>query len=203
MDPLDHLKQLGGVARTGQLLAAGYSRTDLHRLAKAGVRPVQRGVLALPQCRPEFAAALTHNARVTCASAAEPYGLWLRRPPAQHHLACNYGHGSGFIRHRTIRFDPHPTLPPAAIEDVVLHAITCLAPAAGAAIATSAIRRHVVPLELLKSPANSRQVRPGPPGAARVGPAGRVDRGGRRPAPVPRQRDRLRRPGLLARNRPR
>jgi very-short-patch-repair endonuclease len=151
MDPLDYLKQLGGVARTGQLLAAGYSRTDIHRLAKAGVRPVQRGVLALPQCRPEFAAALTHNARVTCASAAEPYGLWLRRPPAQHHLACNHGHGSGFIRHRTIRFDGHPTLPLAAVEDVVLHALTCLAPPASAAIATSAIRLHGVPLELLKA----------------------------------------------------
>ena len=32
MDPLDYLTQLGGVARTAQLLAAGYSRTEISRL---------------------------------------------------------------------------------------------------------------------------------------------------------------------------
>ncbi len=104
----------------------------------------------LPACRPEFEAAVRHNARVTCASAAGHFGLWLREPPAQEHLACNHGHGSGFIRHRTIRFDGHPTLPVAAIEDVVLHAMVCLAPPASTAIATSAMRLHGVPLELLK-----------------------------------------------------
>jgi very-short-patch-repair endonuclease len=104
----------------------------------------------LPGCRPEFEAAVRHNARVTCASAAGHFGLWLREPPAQEHLACNHGHGSGFIRHRTIRFDGHPTLPVAAIEDVVLHAMVCLAPPASTAIATSAMRLHGVPLELLK-----------------------------------------------------
>ena len=108
-------------------------------------------MLVLPECRPELEAAIRHNARVSCASAAGHYGLWLREPPAQHHLACNHGHGGGFIRHRTVRFDGHPTLPLAAIEDVVLHAMTCLAPPASAAIATSAMRLHGVPLELLKA----------------------------------------------------
>lgn len=149
MDPVEYLRQLGGVARTGQLLAAGYSRTDLGNLVASEVRQPRRGVFAIPGCRPEFEAAILCNARVSCASAAEPYGLWLRKPPAQHHLACNHGHGSGFIRHRTVRFDPHPTVPLAAIEDVVLHALACLAPPAGAAIATSAIRLHGVPLALL------------------------------------------------------
>jgi very-short-patch-repair endonuclease len=149
MDPLDYLIRLGGVARTGQLLAAGFSRTDIARLA-AGVRRPRRGVLALPECRPEFEAALRHNARVTCASAAGHYELWLRDPPAQHHLACNHGHGAGFVRHRTVRFDGHSTLPLAAVEDVVLHAMSCLAPPASTAIATSAMRLHGIPLELLK-----------------------------------------------------
>lgn len=150
MDPMDYLAQLGGVARTGQLLAAGYSRTDISRLATL-VRQPRRGVLALPECRPDIEAALRHNARVTCASAAGDYGLWLREPPAQHHLACNHGHGAGFVRHRTVRFDGHPMLPLAAVEDVVLHALSCLAPPASAAIATSAMRLHGVPLELLKA----------------------------------------------------
>ena len=144
MDPLDYLTQLGGVARTGQLLAAGYSRTDISRLA-AVVRQPRRGVLsfrrAAPNSRPR--SGTTPGSR--CASAAGHYGLWLREPPAQHHLACNHGHGAGFIRHRTVRFDGHPTLPLAAIEDVVLHAMTCLAPPASTAIATSAMRLHGVP----------------------------------------------------------
>ncbi|KUM37005.1 type IV toxin-antitoxin system AbiEi family antitoxin domain-containing protein [Arthrobacter sp. EPSL27] len=150
MDIADYLRHVGGVARTGQLLAAGYSRTDLSHLVASGVRQPRRGVFAVPGCRPEFEAAILCNARVSCASAAETYGLWLRRPPAQHHLACNHGHGSGFIRHRTVRFAPHPALPVAAVEDVVLHAMTCLAPPASTAIATSALRLHGVPLALLK-----------------------------------------------------
>lgn len=150
MDPLHYLAQLGGVARTGQLLAAGYSRTDVARLAGTVSQP-RRGVFALPGCRPELLAAVRHNARVSCASAAGHYGLWLREPPAQHHLACNHGHGSGFVRHRTVRFDGHTTLPLAAVEDVVLHAISCLAPPASIAMATSAMRLHSVPLELLKA----------------------------------------------------
>ena len=150
MDPVDYLTQLGGVARTGQLLAAGFSRTEIARLA-AVVRQPRRGVLVLPDCRPELEVAIRHNARVTCASAAGHYGLWLRDPPAQHHLACNHGHGAAFVRHRTVRFDGHPTLALAAVEDVALHAMSCLALPASAAIATSAMRLHGVPLELLKA----------------------------------------------------
>jgi very-short-patch-repair endonuclease len=150
MDVLHYLAQLGGVARTGQLLAAGYSRTDIARLAGVASRP-RRGVFVLQECRPELLAAIRHNALASCASAAGHYGLWLREPPAQHHLACNHGHGSGFIRHRTVRFDGHETLPLAAVEDVVLHALGCLAPPASTAMATSAIRLYGVPLELLRA----------------------------------------------------
>src|SRR6478672_12802656 len=151
MDPLDYLRRVGGIARTGQLLSAGFSRTDVARLPDAGVQQLRRGVFVLPGCPPEFIAALRHNARVSCASAAGHYGLWLRDPPAQLHLACNHGHGGGFIRHRTIRFDAHPTLPLAAVEDVALHALGCLPPPAAAAIAISAMRLHGIPMELLKA----------------------------------------------------
>lgn len=150
MDPLAYLAQLGGVARTGQFLSAGYSRRDIARLALVARQP-RRGVFALPDCRPEFLAALQHNGRVSCASAAGHYGLWLRDPPARHHLACNHGHGRGFVRHRTVRFEGPAALPVAAVEDVVLHALGCLAPPASTAIATSAMRLLGVPPELLKA----------------------------------------------------
>ena len=151
MDPIQYLAQLGGVARTGQLLAAGYSRTDVAALSSAGASQPRRGVFLLPDARPELVAAIRHNARVSCASAAAHHGLWQRKPPVQHHLACNHGHGTGFIRHRTIRFDGQVQVPVAAIEDVVLHALCCLQPPALTALATSAMRLHRVPLELLKA----------------------------------------------------
>lgn len=150
MDAIEHLSQLGGVARTGQLVAAGFTRTDIAGLVAAGARQPRRGIFVLPGANAGFVAAIRHNGRLSCASAAEHYGLWLREPPAEHHLACNHGHGSGFIRHRTRRFDPHPTLPLVAVEDVVLHAMGCLPAPASTAIATSAIRLYEVPLELLK-----------------------------------------------------
>ncbi|WP_246084720.1 endonuclease domain-containing protein [Pseudarthrobacter phenanthrenivorans] len=73
----------------------------------------------------------------------------MRQPPSRLHLACNHGHGSGFVRHRTVRFEGHPSLPVAAVEDVALHALGCLPPPASTAIATSAVRLHGVSAELL------------------------------------------------------
>lgn len=150
MDILEYLTQLGGVARTGHLLAAGFSRSDIKELHATGVQQPRRGIYALPGANPVFLAAIGHNARVSCTSAAEHYGLWLRTQPSQHHLSCNHGHSTGFIRHRKSRFDGHRVLPVAAIEDVVLHGMSCLPPPASTALVTSAIRLHDVPLELLK-----------------------------------------------------
>ncbi len=150
MNLLTHLTRLGGVARTGQLLSAGYTRTDVARLAAVARQP-RRGVFVLPGYKPEFLAAVQNNARVSCVSAAGHYGLWLREPPSKHHLACNHGHGSGFVRHRTVRFDGPAGPPVAAVEDVVLHALGCVAPPASVAIATSAMRLFGIPLELLKA----------------------------------------------------
>lgn len=150
MDIVEYLANAGGAARTAQLISAGYSRREIRRLAARGVGQPRRGVFLAPDCNPDFAAAIRHNGRLTCASAAAHYGLWLRKPPAALHLACNHGHGGGFIRHRTVRFEGHPELPVAAVEDVALHALACLARPSSLAVATSAIRLHGVPLELLR-----------------------------------------------------
>jgi len=150
MDILEYLVHAGGAARTGQLLAAGYSRRDIAGLLELGVRQPRRGIFLAPGCDEELAAALHHNGRLTCASAAAYYGLWIRNPPAQLHLACNHGHGAGFVRHRTTRFRSDQPRPVAAVEDVVLHGLGCLPPPASTALATSAIRLHGVPVDLLK-----------------------------------------------------
>lgn len=151
MDILDYLKQTGGIARSSQLLGAGFSRRELLRLKDGDATQPRRGVFVLPGCDKGFLAAVLNNGRLSCASAAAHYGLWLRKPPVQLHLACNHGHGSGFVRHRTVRFQGHPFLPLAAVEDVALHALGCLPAPASVAMATSAIRLHGVPRELLAS----------------------------------------------------
>jgi very-short-patch-repair endonuclease len=151
VDILEYLQKSGGVARSAQLLEAGYSRRDLITLKDLGASQPKRGVFVLPGCDANLLAAIKYNGRLTCASAAAHYGLWLRNPPEQPHVACNHGHGKGFIRHRTVRFQGHPALPLAAVEDVALHALGCLPPPASTAVATSAIRLHGVPQELLAS----------------------------------------------------
>jgi very-short-patch-repair endonuclease len=160
MDIFEYLKRNGGVARTAHLLDAGYSRRDIRRLAERGAAQPRRGVYTVQGCDESLAAAIQHNGRLTCASAAAYYGLWLRNPPPRLHLACNHGHGSGFVRHRTLRFDAHPALPLAAVEDVALHALGCLAPPSSTALATSAIRLHGVPRELLKAQLRGDRSRP-------------------------------------------
>jgi very-short-patch-repair endonuclease len=149
VDILEYLQKAGGVARSAQLLHAGFSRRDLLRLRESGASQPRRGVFALPGCDEDYQAAIRHNGRLSCASAAAHYGLWLRQPPSRLHLACNHGHGSGFVRHRTVRFEGHPFAPVAAVEDVALHALGCLPPPASTAMATSAIRLHGVSPELL------------------------------------------------------
>ncbi|GGH96617.1 DUF559 domain-containing protein [Arthrobacter liuii] len=149
MDILDYVTQAGGIVRSAQLLDAGFSRRDLLRLKDVGIAQPRRGVFVLPGCDEGFKAAILNNGRLSCVSAAVHYGLWLRKPPARVHLACNHGHGSGFIRHRTVRFQGHPFLPLAAVEDVALHALGCLPPPASTAVATSAIRLHGVSRDLL------------------------------------------------------
>lgn len=151
MDIFDYLKQAGGVARSAQLLNAGFPRRELLRLHELGAAQPKRGVFALPGCDEGLLAAVLNNGKLSCASAAARYGLWLRNPPTRLHLACNHGHGGGFVRHRTVRFQSHPSLPLAAVEDVVLHALGCLPAPASTAMATSAIRLHGVPRELLAS----------------------------------------------------
>lgn len=151
MDILEYLQECGGVARSGQLLDAGFRRRDLLRLTGLGAAQPRRGIFVLPECDKALLTAVLNNGRLTCASAARHYGLWLRAAPQQPHLACAHGHGSGFIRHRTVRFPGHASLPLAAVEDVALHALGCLPSPASAALATSAIRLHGVPRELLAS----------------------------------------------------
>lgn len=152
MDPLQILSSLGGVARSAALLDAGLSRSDLDFLARHVARP-KRGVYAAADCRRDYLAAIMHNSVLTCASAARDYGLWLRKAPGQYHLGCGHGHsanrGAGVARisvkiHRGLRYPKHHSLPLAALEDALLHALGCLPREAAVPLVASAVRLHGV-----------------------------------------------------------
>lgn len=157
MDPLQLLDTFGGVARTATLLQAGLSRSDLCFLARHVARP-KRGVYAAADCRRDFLSAIMHNAVLTCASAAGDYGLWLRATPNRYHLGCDHGHatnrwaiaGATSRVHRGLRYPPHHSLPLAALEDVLFHALRCLPREAAVPLAASAVRLHGLRTEFLE-----------------------------------------------------
>jgi very-short-patch-repair endonuclease len=113
------------------------------------VRRPKRGVYATEDCHPGFLAAIVSNAVLTCVSAADAYGLWVRNRSARPHLASNHGHarewaargGTRAVHHRGLRFPPHESLPIGSLADTVIHALTCLPAAESVPIATSALAR--------------------------------------------------------------
>ncbi|NUP73098.1 MAG: DUF559 domain-containing protein [Sinomonas sp.] len=157
MDPLQLLSSLGGVARRSALLDAGLSRSDLSFLARHVERP-KRGVFAAPDCRRDYLAAIMHNAVLTCASAAKDYELWLRGTPKRYHLGCDHGHatnrwaiaGLRSTVHRGLRYPTHHSLPLAALEDVLFHALRCLPEEGSVPLVASAVRLHGLRIELLE-----------------------------------------------------
>jgi very-short-patch-repair endonuclease len=139
------------------LLEAGLTRHEISLLAQKVDRP-KRGVLALRDCRRDFLAAIMHNSVLTCASAAQDYGLWLRNAPARLHLGCDHGYsrdrgGSAKVPrtfHRGLRYPKHHTLPLAAVEDVIIHALGCLPENVAIPLVASAVRAHGLRPELLE-----------------------------------------------------
>jgi very-short-patch-repair endonuclease len=108
-------------------------------------------VWALPAADPEYVKAILNNGRITCASAALRYGLWLKDRPARLHLATRHCRGRGFIRHGYTRFPLPETIPVASVEDTVIHALTCLPEVDAIAVAQSAMKTFGIPRSMLAS----------------------------------------------------
>lgn len=125
MDPIDYLRSLGGVARTGTLLRAGFSRRDIGRLEGRALRP-RKGLWALPDSNSDFLFALMRDGLITCGSAASYYGLWIRSAPGRPHLATRHARARGCVSHRKLFFPAHRDLPLASLEDTLIHALGCL-----------------------------------------------------------------------------
>ncbi|GIT80991.1 hypothetical protein LLS1_26600 [Leifsonia sp. LS1] len=79
------LRDLGGVASSAQLIAAGATAEALTRGVRSGtmMRP-RRGYYALPAADPMAVNAVRAGGRLSCLSAAATYGLWAGRDPRLH-----------------------------------------------------------------------------------------------------------------------
>ncbi|WP_028279876.1 DUF559 domain-containing protein [Arthrobacter sp. H5] len=142
MDTLDVLRGAGSVARTGTLRRRGVSKRNIrHALETGRVIRLRRGVLALPDAPADIAAAVLHNGRVTCVSAAPHYGLWQLHPPATHHLSCPEGYSGDNVNHRRRTVPVHKDLPLVGLVDVLIHALHCLPPVEAAVMVECALRR--------------------------------------------------------------
>ncbi|WP_434995743.1 DUF559 domain-containing protein [Arthrobacter sp. Ld5] len=134
MDAIVALRRAGSVARTGRLLRQGVPRRQVAALIRSGVlvRP-GRGVVALPDAPEDTVTAVLHGTRLTCASAARHYGLWLLHPPTSLHVTSHARQDRHTHHHRPLSVPVHPQLPLVGQVDALLHALHCL-PAIDAAV---------------------------------------------------------------------
>lgn len=71
------LARHGHIATRAQLIAAGFSGTDLTRAVRTGeIRRIRRAHYATPQARPDAADAVRVGGKLAGASAAASWGLW-------------------------------------------------------------------------------------------------------------------------------
>lgn len=90
-----HLRDLGGAARTADLLRHGVSRRALSRARDQGaVEAWGEGCFALPGAPRDLLAAVRVRGAVTCVSALERLGLPLRERPRQSHVAIDTHRGA-------------------------------------------------------------------------------------------------------------
>ncbi|NOJ60240.1 DUF559 domain-containing protein [Arthrobacter sp. 260] len=142
MDTIATLRGLGSVARCSEVLRRGPTRRQIDRhVARGEIRRLRPGVIALPDARPDYVAAVLNNGRLTCVSAAGAYDLWTISPATTLHLSCRHGHGGGYTNHRVQTVPPHPRVPLVGVVDVLIHALRCLPPLEAAVMVECALRR--------------------------------------------------------------
>ncbi len=136
------LSFVGGVAPTHVLRARGVSRWQIDRGVDEGrALRIRRGVVALPDAPADFVAAVDEHARLTCVSAAVPYGLWRVRDPAQIHLSRPDAISSGCVNHRRRSVAVHAHLPLVGLLDVLVHVLQCRPEEESVAVVECALRR--------------------------------------------------------------
>jgi very-short-patch-repair endonuclease len=152
MDIESFLRPRGGVARAATLGDAGFSRTYLDKaLASGRIIRLRRGVYSLPEEAGMFGVALSHNAVLTCLSAAPVYRLWTLNDPRAVHLSPGHHAGPpGTLIHGKCRHPRHPWLPVAGLADVLIHSLRCLPALDSLVMVQSAAGRGDISLDFLR-----------------------------------------------------
>lgn len=90
MDAIRELRELGGVARAGELTRRGVSPGLLRALSESGTlwRP-RKGWYVLPECGRDVARAVRVGGQVACVSAAAHHGLWVPDVEERLHVAVD------------------------------------------------------------------------------------------------------------------
>ncbi|WP_102158454.1 endonuclease domain-containing protein [Zhihengliuella halotolerans] len=144
MDPAAYLASRGVLYRRS-FLAAGFTVAQYRRLAAEHLL-VRRGVVVHREAPPALRTAASLGGALTCASAAEPFGLWLRDSSPALHLSFTAGHSgrssSGLIRHRRFGDRPLAADPVLPLPEVCAHALSCLPPNDSVALVESAVVLH-------------------------------------------------------------
>lgn len=144
MNAVEKLRELGGVARYRDLMAAGVSRSQLGAALTSGevFRPT-RGVFAVPDADPELLVVKCANAELACINAARRLGLWILRSSALIHVSVNHARGpTGFRVHRAAT--------PLSVLEICVQCVRCLPELDALCILESAVVKKLVTLEDLR-----------------------------------------------------
>lgn len=150
MDITDFLMRHGGAARTGQLMKAGFGRSDLRRAVSSGQAvQVSRGVFGLPGPN-ALSDALEHGGLLTCVSAAPIYNLSVLTESQVLHLCRSHPvPGTKIVEHGRARHPKHGWLPAVGLADVLLHSLHCLPELESLVMVQSAVGRSDIELGFL------------------------------------------------------
>lgn len=141
-----------------ELKAVGAARREIDRAVASGVLTRHgRGVLALPEASATAVWLARERAILTCASAAEHYGLWLLRRPSRLHVVTRTGNAGLHVNHYFRGADRCAGPRVAELKDAVVQALRCLPDLEALVIAESAVFRHGLELEYLMDQTQGRR----------------------------------------------
>lgn len=112
---------------------------------------IRRGIYGLPGEAGAFGMALSHNALLTCLSAAPTYGLWTVHAAGIVHLSPSHKRApAGTLTHGRCGHPPHAWLPVAGLADVLIHALRCLPEVESLVMVQCAAQRGDITVDFLR-----------------------------------------------------
>lgn len=128
-DPVEFVREQGGVTRSARLKAEGLSwRVVADAVGEGRLLRIRRSWLALPDADSTLRAAARAGVVVSCLSAAEHLGLWVAKPRGAHVAASPHA-GRVEVLEGTRVHRAHPVVPrhPDALVDALENALVFVA----------------------------------------------------------------------------